>query len=136
MRKLAWLLALMLLLSACSAEAKRGTILRYVEDHQEELEARVETGDFDGIGLPVLEVNTGEKCIEFECGGSGFGPETSYWGFFYTPEDDIYTVWCAPPRGSSFSPEGDGQHWQDPGGDNEFYVEHICGHFYYYEAHF
>lgn len=135
MRKLAWLLALILLLTACSAEASRGTILRYVEVHQQELERRVETGDFDGIGLPVLEVNAGETCVEFECGGSGFGPETSYRGFFYSAEDDIYAVWCAPPRGTLCA-DGDGWSWQETDGDNECYIQHIVGHFYYYEAHF
>lgn len=140
MRKIAWFLVCFLvivrLLSSCSAEASRGSVIRYVEDHREDLEERVETGDFDNIGLPVLEVNAGEECIEFECGGAGFGPETAYWGFFYTAEDNIHTVWCAPPRGSTFFPEGAGQRWKEPGGDNEFYVEHIVGHFYYYEAAF
>lgn len=136
MRKLAWLLALILMLTACSAEASRGTIIRYVEEHQEELESRIERGDLEGIGLPVLEADVRESCIEFECGGSGFGPETAYWGFFYTAADDIHAVWCAPPRGSAFSPEGEGRRWKEPGGDNEFYVEHIVGHFYYYEASF
>lgn len=137
MRKIAWFLVCVLviarLLSSCSAEVSRGAVIRYVEDHQEELEDRVETGDFDGIGYPVLDVNAGEKCIEFECGGSGFGPETSYWGFFYSAEDNIYAVWCAPPRGT-LRPDGDGWSWQESDGDNECYIQHIVGHFYYYEA--
>lgn len=135
MRKLAWLLVLVLLLTACSADINRETIIRYVENHQAELEQRVETGNYEDLGPLVQEVNPGEKCIEFACGGAGFGPETSYWGFFYSPEDNIHAVWCAPPRGT-LSPDGDGWSWQEPDGDNECYLEHIVGHFYYYEASF
>lgn len=130
-----WVLVILLLLYACSADSRRENIIRYVENNQEKLEERVETGDFDGIGLPVVEVSAGEKCIEFDCGGSGLGPETSYWGFFYSAEDNIYAVWCAPERGS-LRPDGEGWSWQEPDGDNECYVQHICGHFYYYEASF
>ena len=139
MRKIAYFLVCFLviarLLTSCSAEASRGSILRYVENHQEELEERVERADFEGIGYPVLEVNAAEECIEFECGGSGFGPETSYWGFFYSAEDNIHAVWCAPPRGT-LRPDGDGWSWQESDGDNEYYIQHIVGHFYYYEASF
>lgn len=136
MRKIAWLLVLVLLLGSCSSDVNRRVICRYVLEHQQELEERIESGNLDGIGPPVLEADDRETCIEFECGGSGFGPETAYWGFFYTPSDDIHAVWCAPPRGSTISPEGEGQRWREPDGDNEFYVEHIVGHFYYYEASF
>ena len=135
MRRFVGILALLLFLSACSADSSRWMILRYVADNQQELEERIEKQYYDGLGYPVQEVDVEDTCIEFDCGGAGFGPETAYWGFFYTETDDVYAIWCAPPRGMLTESDGVWT-WKEPDGDNECRVEHICGHFYYYEASF
>ena len=45
-------------------------------------------------------------------------------------------VWCAPGSAEDLVVSGDGFEWLQPDGDNRYYTEHICGHFYYYEASF
>lgn len=137
MRRLAWILALVLLLSACGNDDResRGRIFRFVEENAQALEQRVQEGYFGDLGGPVREVLVREDHVEFVCGGAGFGPETAYRGFFYTETDDVYAIWCAPPRGAFAETEG-AWTWREPDGDNCCYVEHICGHFYYYDASF
>lgn len=102
MRRLAWVLALVLLLSACGGDDREGSgrIFRFVQENQEMLERCVRESDYAEIGGPVREVLVREDHVEFVCGGAGFGPETAYRGFFYTETDDVYAIWCAPPRHS------------------------------------
>lgn len=81
-------------------------------------------------------INADEKLVEFSCGGAGIGSATSYVGFYYSPNDDMNELWCAPPFFSSLTPSGNGFEWHEQNGDNSYYTEHICEHFYYYEASF
>ena len=76
--------------------------------------------------------------LEFECGGRGFGSGTSYYGFYYSPDDSPY----APFGGSTFCKseelimDGKGYSCKEEKGDNRYYTERIRENFYYYEAHF
>lgn len=118
--------------------ADKEDIFRQVRQNQSLLEECVETGDYEAaLQLRVIkEVDPGEHCVDFYCGGAGIAPSSTYCGFFYSREDDLYAIWCAPPTGQTLTADGDGWRWEQPGGDNRYYVEHICGHFYYYQASF
>ncbi|MCR5792960.1 MAG: hypothetical protein K6G65_07305 [Lachnospiraceae bacterium] len=73
------------------------------------------------------------KLVGFECGYSGFASESSYWGFFYSEKDAPDALCSTPIEESELSPDDDGYLWEDSYGDNTYYVEKICDHFYYYE---
>lgn len=116
----------------------RDRIAGYVEAHEEMLIACLKSGDYAPAERSILirEVNVEEDHVDFRCGASGFASQTSYRGFFYSEQDDMYAVWCAPPEGGQLIREGNGFFWEETEGDNRYYVEKICGHFYYYEASF
>ena len=130
-------LVLVLLCSLFDGDARKASLFRRVNRHQQRLLESVETHDFRGLKwrLPIREIHDRGDHVDFACGASGFGSETAYWGFFYTPDDDLYAVWCAPPE-QGFSAMGSGYYWEEENGDNTCYVEPICGSFYYYEASF
>lgn len=128
-------------LAACGLlddRADKAMILRWVEENRDLLLSCIENNNFDGQNWnpPIQEINVHEDCIDFYCGGAGFGSQTSYCGFFYTESDDMYAIWCAPSRGTKLTPEGNGYLWKEKKGDNRYYVEKICDHFYYYDASF
>ena len=117
---------------------ERNDIFTLVTENRVYLEAYIEHGDF----LELLEIDEIQSVrsfgdtIEFACGGSGLGSATFYCGFYYSENDDLYGIWCAPTEGSSLTPVDGGFLYEEAKGDNRYYTEHICGHFYYYEAAF
>lgn len=118
--------------------ADKEDVFEFVCEKEEELLKAIEAGDFSAFenqGL-IKDIDADETVVDFSCGGAGAGPATSYVGFYYTPDNDMTAVWCAPSSASSLTPSGNGFAWQDPDGDNSYYTEHICGNFYYYEASF
>lgn len=145
------LLAMTLPLCACSLlnplvilavigddHASKEEIFEFVQNNESDLLSAIESGDLaslEGQGI-VQEINTKEKLIDFYCGGAGFGSATSYVGFYYSPEDDMTAMWYAPENTASLLPCEKGFEWLQPDGDNRYYTENICGHFYYYEASF
>ena len=86
--------------------------------------------------------------VTYECGGFGFGPETGYWGFYYSSWDGPVNVdGIMTPYAGYFrtydrelidhlTPEGNGFAWYEssvnPRGDNTYYTERICEGFWYY----
>lgn len=127
-----FLLVLILFDNAANKMPSRQEVIEYVRENETVLIQCIAAGDYASLGAPVEEVTEGDRCIEFSCGGSGFGPETAYCGFFYSPDDDMSAVWCAPQE--ALTPTGNGFGWQEADGDNACYIEPIVGHFYYYEA--
>ena len=116
--------------------ADKDEVFDFVSENEEELLKAIEAGDystFENQGF-IKRIYTDETVVDFSCGGAGVGPNTSYVGFFYTLDNDMTAVWCAPA--SSLTPSGNGFEWQEANGDNRYYTEHICGNFYYYEASF
>ena len=98
----------------------------------------IENGDlsaFEDKGF-IQSIDADHGVVDFYCGGAGFGSSTSYVGFYYTAENDMTALWCAPSSADSLTPSGNGFEWKEPNGDNRYYTEHICGGFYYYEASF
>lgn len=129
-------LLLMALVAAGDNRADKQEIMEFVRESEQVLLAAVESkdfSDFENQGF-INDVRVDQKVVDFDCGGAGIGSGTSYVGFYYTPENDMAALWCAPSSAKSLKPEGDGFGWQERNGDNRYYTEHICGNFYYYEA--
>lgn len=118
--------------------ADKDDIFEFVCENREELLTAIKDEDFspfENKGF-IKDIKPDEMVVDFSCGGAGIGSGTSYVGFYYTPDNDMAAVWCAPSSASSLTPSGSGFEWQEPNGDNRYYTEHICGNFYYYEASF
>ncbi len=124
--------ALFLFLAATGDDsAAKEEIFEFVCEEEEALLQAIEKGDFSAFENKgfIKSIDADEATVEFYCGGAGVGSATSEVGFFYTADNDMTAVWCAPPSGNGFE-------WHEPNGDNWYYVEHICGNFYYYVASF
>ena len=118
--------------------ADKDEVFDFVSENEEELLKAIEAGDysaFENQGF-IKDIDADETVVDFSCGGAGVGSGTSYVGFYYTSENDMAAVWCAPTFAGSLIPCGNGFEWQEPNGDDRYYTEHICGNFYYYEASF
>ena len=126
------------LVAAGDDRADQDDIFEFVCENEEALIKAIEEGDFSGFENQgfIKDIDADPEVVDFSCGGAGVGSGTSYVGFYYSPSDDMAAVWCAPSSGSALTPSGNGFAWQEPNGDNRYYTEHICGHFYYYEASF
>ena len=118
--------------------ADKDEVFDFVRENEEELLKAIEAGDFSAFENQgfIKDIDPDETVVDFYCGGAGVGPNTSYVGFFYTPDNDMTAVWCAPLSASGLIPSGNGFEWQEANGDNRYYTEHICGNFYYYAASF
>lgn len=118
--------------------AEKDDILVFVRENEKELLTAIENGDFsafENTGF-IKDIDADDTSVDFSCGGYGVGSGTFDVGFFYTPNNDMTAVWCAPSSPNLLIPSGNGFEWQEPNGDNRYYAEHICGNFYYYEASF
>ena len=117
-------------------------IIRYVRKHEGLLLRYIEKRDDDILkNQPIIEqIRTNDTYIDFSCGGSGFGSETSYWGFYYSESDDLSALCPASSFKQELRKSGNGyvweESWQNSRGDNTYYVEPIVDHFYYYELTF
>lgn len=126
----------MVLMSDDSAD--KDDVFAFVQENEAALLKAIEDKDFsdyENKGF-IKKIDCDIQVVDFSCGGAGVGSGTSYVGFFYTADDDMAAVWCAPYSEASLEPSGSGFAWQEENGDNRYYTEHICGHFYYYEASF
>lgn len=118
--------------------ADKDEIFDFVSENEKELLKAIEAGDysaFENRGF-IKDIDPDETVVDFSCGGAGVGSGTSYVGFYYTLENDMAAVWCAPSSASALKPSGNGYEWKESNGDNRYYTEHICGNFYYYEVSF
>ena len=117
--------------------ADKDEVIEFVCEKEEELLKAIENGEFSAFENKgfIKSIDTNETHVDFSCGGAGVGSGTSYVGFFYSPNDDMTAVWRSPSS-ISLTPFGNGFEWQEENGDNYYYAEHICGHFYYYEFSF
>ena len=118
--------------------ADKDEVFEFVCENEEELLQAIEDGDFSSFENQgfIKDIDADDTVVDFSCGGAGVGSGTSYVGFYYTPDNDMTAVWCAPSSASSMTPSGDGYEWREPNGDNRYYTEQISGNFYYYEASF
>lgn len=128
-----------LLLAATSDDgADKDDVFEFVCEEEEALLKAIADGDFSAFENKgfIKSIDAYTNVVDFSCGGAGFGSGTSYVGFYYTADNDMTAVWCAPSSASLLTPFENGFEWQETNGDNWYYTEHICGNFYYYEASF
>lgn len=118
--------------------ADKDEIIEFVCEKEDELLKAIKDGDFSAFENKgfIKDIDADETVVDFSCGGAGIGSGTSYVGFYYTPNNDMTAVWCAPSSSGSLTPSENGFEWHEPNGDNWYYTEHICGNFFYYEASF
>ncbi|MBQ5607968.1 MAG: hypothetical protein IIU86_02975 [Oscillospiraceae bacterium] len=139
---LSFLLALLMFVSleSCSGELNsREEVIALYQKNEEAFLDAAQKGEFaplEGI-RGVTEVSIYEDHVDIYCGGTGFGSATAYYGIFYSAKDNLAAIWCAGPR-EQLVFDGNGYRYQEPGpgGDNQYYVEPLGNHFYYYEAQF
>ena len=131
--------AIFLFLAATDNDgADKDDVFEFVCAQEEELLKAIQNGDFstfENKGF-IKSIDAYETLVDFSCGGAGVGSGTSYVGFYYSPNDDMTAVWRAPSSTNALIPSGNGFEWQEENGDNRYFTEHICGHFYYYEFSF
>lgn len=116
--------------------ASKEEILTFVQEHQNLIVSCIEQKDYSSLDSYSIVKGIDEygDHIDFNCGGSGMGSQTNYCGFYYSADDDLNAVWCAPLE--ELIPQGNGYYYHEEIGDDFYYVEYICDHFYYYAAHF
>ena len=141
-RTIAFLCAALMALSLAGCglhRPDRAKTMALYQDNEERFREAAASGDFTGLETisGVSDVSVREDYVEISCGGSGFGPETNYYGIFYSETDDLCAVeWIPPSSPQELVPDGAGYRYTEKGGDNESYVEPLGNHFFYYEAHF
>lgn len=138
-------------LTACSFpnpfddRAKKEDIISYVNENKDFLlecigkNECLSIKDSTNIIQSIDDDDIGKGFVDFDCGGSGFGSETNYCGFYYSADDNLTEIWCSPGDSSVLKITEHGYLWKESWtrqGDNTYYTEHICDHFYYYEASF
>jgi hypothetical protein len=126
------------LIASGDDRADKSDIFEFVCENEEELLKAIDEGNFSAFENQgfIQTIDTNDTVVDFSCGGAGIGSSTSYVGFYYTANNDMTAVWCAPPPDTPLIPSGDGFSWPETQGDNWYYTQHICGNFYYYEASF
>lgn len=112
-------------------------IFTFVTENENLLNECIESNDYKSLeNVKIIkEIESEQGFVEFSCGGAGFGSATSYCGFYYSENDDMTVIWCAP-KSEPLIKSGSGYMWQENSGDDTYYTEQICEHFYYYEASF
>ena len=95
------------------------------------------SGDFSELEAiaGVQEVVAHDEYIDIQCGGSGLGSSTHYFGILYSADENFISLDVAEPYDSVMQ-EGMGYRYTQDNGDNFCYIEPLGNHFYYYEAHF
>ena len=133
-------LCLMLLcaffLCSCGASKRESTVARFEKNREIFLKAAAED-DFSAVDELrwVSEVKHHSGYVDISCGAAGMGPSTRYWGLFYSETDDLLAEdWVH--AGEDLVPEGNGYRWKEENGDNEYYVEPLGDHYFYWEAKF
>ena len=130
------LLALCLVLAGCYEGLSTKRIISLVRESHQEIEQAVLNGkakEWEGKkGIREVFSHQGGY-VEFFCVGAGMGPNTSYYGFYYSPEGEPCDFWGG---NAPLSETESGWEWREEQGDNTFYTEQITDRFFYYEYHF
>ena len=86
--------------------------------------------------LGVRKITVVDGTVDFYCGGSGMGSESSYYGFYYAPDGEPDAVFCGTRFAAAGDLRPDGEGCAVQAEENTYYTQAIGGGFYYYEAHF
>ncbi len=86
----------------------------------------------------VKNIDAQNCIISFECGGKGFGSATSYYGFYYSENDEPIGIYFGTNIQGDFElmPNGNSYSYTEENSDNTYYTERIIKNFFYYESHF
>ncbi len=126
------------LLSACSSNltSKESVVNLYTKNEALFIDAasKKSFSDLEKIN-GVQKVLVWDNYVDIQCGGSGFGSSTHYYGIFFSEDDDLCAVDVAGPL-NELVEDGNGYLYEQSDGDNEYYVEPLENHYYYYEAYF
>ena len=140
MQKIVCLIVLIVvcLLSACSGNttSKESVVNLYTKNETMFVNAASD-GSFSDLEKisGVQKVLVWDDYVDVQCGGSGFGSSTNYYGIFFSETDNLCAVDVAGPLDELVS-DGIGYRYRQPDGDNEYYVESLGNHYFYYEAYF
>ncbi len=132
-------LTFIIIFSSCSMNlTNKNAIIDVFNKNEESITEAVESGNFyDAMEIKgIYEVSVYQNYVDFQCGATGIVPSSSYYGFFYSPYNDPAVILGSGHTVDEFTQEGDGFIWNEPEGDNEFYVEKLAECFFYYEMHF
>lgn len=131
------LLAVSAILSGCSDKISKDEIISLVLTNKELLLNDISNEDFGNCKKlsEIKEVNVYDDHIEFYCGGSGAGGETTYSGFYYFGSLNQQEIFDALGQ-HDFVREGKGYIFRQTDGDNVIYIEPITEAFYYYYLKF
>ena len=140
MKKILYIIALMAacLLFACSSNL---TSKESIENLYTKNENRFADAESDGNFADLEKISGVQKVlvqdeyVDIQCGGSGFGPNTNYYGIFFSETDNLCAIDVSGPS-DELVEDGSGYRYKQSDGDNEYYVEPLGNHYYYYEAHF
>lgn len=133
-----FILFTIIVLPSCSANlTKRSDIISLFQNYEDLFIEASTSGEFSKLEKikGVQKVLTWNKCTDIQCGGAGFGSSTHYYGIFYSETDNLCAIDVAGPR-DELVVDKDGYRYKQSDGDNEYYVEPLGNHFFYYEAHF
>ena len=143
-RLIGFILLILLFLSSCTNSnpfwdnLSKDQIFSLVQDNHEFLQECIDTGDFEKAKQieGIKDVYSSEKgsYIEFYCGGTGLASSSSYYGFYFSPDDVPLAVAVIPTE--KLVPQDDGYGYNEPKGDNKYYTERILENWFYYEAHY
>lgn len=140
MKKILYTIVLMAvcLLSACSSNltSKESIENLYTKNETLFIDA-VSDGSFSDLEKisGVQKVLVWDEYVDIQCGGSGLGSSTHYYGIFFSETDNLCAVDVSGPR-DELVKDGSGYRYKQSDGDNEYYVEPLGNHYFYYEAHF
>lgn len=132
--------AVILIRAGLSDNLSKRQIFNLVEKHSEVILADITENNFDDtLSIKgIKDIKFKDEAIDFYCGGSGMGSETSYYGFYYSENDEPIGMFGGTNISGSFelTPEGNGYIYREENSDNSFYTEKIISGFYYYESQF
>lgn len=125
-------------LSACSNNlTSKESIVNLYTKNEALFVSAASNGSFSDLEKinGVQKVLAWDDCVDIKCGGSGFGSGTHYYGIFFSEDDNLCAVNVAGPL-DELVEDGNGYRYKQADGDNEYYVEPLGNHYFYYEAHF
>lgn len=128
------------LLSACSSNltSKESIVNLYTKNEALFIDA-ASAGNFSDLekirGVQEVYVFDEYEYVDIQFGGSGFGSSTHYYGIFFSETDNLCAIDVAGPL-DELVEDGNGYRYKQSDGDNEYYVEPLGNHYFYYEAHF
>lgn len=121
-----------------SLKEQKKDIGKFVLENESELENIAEQylsgeGEPDFEGVKGIRYFPGElPIVEFETGGSGMVSCSTYYGFYYSPEDKPVAFMGSE---EPLIQEEDGWMWKSEG-DNHGHTSKITDKWYYYDASF